>query len=218
MTEEDIRSQSCYFIREVGIKLNLPQLTIATAIVFFHKYAKRNSIIQENPFMISTSCIFLAGKVEETPKKLQDVISVSYHIRFKRQLKIDSQEYLEIRESVLKRECRILQTIGFRFTVEHPYKYILKYTGDIKGSREIAQTAWNFVNDSLRTTMCLTHSPQIIAAATVYLAARYHESDIPTTSDSNNRKCFLQFKVEELEGAILPTKTYHQKITHLVKC
>jgi hypothetical protein len=34
--------------------------------------------------MIATVCMFLAGKVEETPRPLREVIVYSYHIRFKK--------------------------------------------------------------------------------------------------------------------------------------
>ena len=34
--------------------------------------------------MIATVCMFLAGKVEETPRPLREVIVYSYHIRYKK--------------------------------------------------------------------------------------------------------------------------------------
>ncbi len=41
----------------------------------------------------------------------------------------------------------MLQTVAFDLTVEHPYKYLLTYVKGIKGNRNLAQVAWNFVND-----------------------------------------------------------------------
>lgn len=40
-----------------------------------------------------------------------------------------------------------------------------------------SQVTWNFVNDSLRTTLCLEYRPQLIAAAALLLAARKHAAD-----------------------------------------
>ena len=39
------------------------------------------------------------------------------------------------------------------------------------------KVTWNFVNDSLRTTLCLEYRPQLIAAAALLLAARKHAAD-----------------------------------------
>lgn len=49
----------------------------------------------------------------------------------------------------------------------------------LKGNRNLAQVAWNFVNDSLRTTICLQFKPQLIASAAIYLASKFLKYQLP---------------------------------------
>lgn len=77
--------------------------------------------------------------------------------------------------------------------VEHPYKYLLNDVKSIGGSKEVAQTAWNFVNDSFRldffhcrcaylcnrTTLCLQYKPSAIAAAAIFLAYKFLKQQLP---------------------------------------
>lgn len=150
--------------------------------------------------------LFLAGKVEETPRKLKHVVEICYHNIYKNNKPLnpvpgkESDEYLQFREQVLHHEFLLLQTLGFDLNVEHPYKTLLVWIKFLKGKlkfflfsknkntdyisiislnladKELAQIAWNFVNDSLRTTVCLQHPPSVIACACIYLAAKYKKS------------------------------------------
>lgn len=65
--------------------------------------------------------------MEETHKKLRDVIVESYKLRHKKEIVMDSREYLDLREEILVAERQVLQAIAFDLTVEHPYKYLLNY-------------------------------------------------------------------------------------------
>jgi len=179
--ESSQRRGTCAFLQDAGMKLRLPQLTIATAVIFFHRFYARYRFREYDRYMIGTTCLFLAGKVEETPKKLKDVIEVTYTIRYKGKEppKVDSPEFNQLKEQILTHELIVLRTIAFDLTVEHPYKYLLSYVKGIQGNRSLAQVAWNFVNDSLRTTLCLQHKPQLIASAAIFLASKFLKYQLP---------------------------------------
>jgi len=53
-------------------------------------------------------------------------------IKNKKELKLDSREFVELKEQLLASERIVLQTIAFDLTVEHPYKYLLTYVKTIK--------------------------------------------------------------------------------------
>jgi cyclin T len=181
--EAQYRKVTCAFIQEAGVRCKIPQLTIATALVFFHRFYAFHRFQDYDRFQVATTCIFLSTKVEETPVKLEVVIRASYAVYQKKDLDIEGDEYKQIREKVLQMERLLLQTIGFDMKVEHPYKHLLQYMKKINGEKKLAQTAWNFVNDSLRTTLCLQYPPDKIAAAAIYLASRYLESPLPSQPD-----------------------------------
>lgn len=96
--------------------------------------------------MIALAGLFLATKVEETPRRLRDVIDKAHEMH---RLMLDptSAKYNAYRAEILTCEKSLLQTIAFDLTVEHPYKFILTFMKRIKGEKDVAQTAWNFVND-----------------------------------------------------------------------
>mmetsp|Transcript_17697 Transcript_17697/g.26341 ORF Transcript_17697/g.26341 Transcript_17697/m.26341 type:complete len:379 (-) Transcript_17697:55-1191(-) len=172
------RRASCGFLQDAGMKLQLPQLTIATAIVFFHKYFSFHSLKKGDRFVIATTCLFLASKVEETPKKLRDVIAVTHRIRGGATLNPTTKQYTDFRNKILFAERDLLQTIAFDLTVPHPYKNLLQFVKSLGGSHKLAQVSWNFVNDSLRTTLCLQYQPETIACASIYLASRFLQQPI----------------------------------------
>jgi cyclin T len=180
------------------MQLRLPQLTIATAIVYFHRFFARKDFQDFDRYIIATACLFLGGKVEETHKKLRDVIVETYKLRHKKEIVMDSREYLDLREEILVAERQVLQAIAFDLTVEHPYKYLLNYVKVIEGNRNLAQVAWNFVNDSLRTTLCLQFRPQLIASAAIYLASKFLKIQLTKPGEKPWWEVF-DAKIEDLE-------------------
>lgn len=70
---------------------------------------------------------FLASKVEESPRKLRDVILKGLSIRFKSDLFSESSpEYQNIYERILKLEKMALAVLCFDLTVDHPFRHLAR--------------------------------------------------------------------------------------------
>ena len=65
--------------------------------------------------------------------------------------------------------CRVavcFTPAGFILYTEHPHKFIVHYTklltvNDATHER-LAQYAWNFINDSQRTNVCIKFAPEVL--------------------------------------------------------
>ncbi|XP_039058375.1 cyclin-T1-5-like [Hibiscus syriacus] len=146
--------------------------------------------------------MFLAGKVEETPRPLKDFIVVSYKIINKKDpaaaQKIKQKKlYEQQKELILTGERVVLSTLAFDFNVHHQYKPLVEAIKKFKvAQKALAQVAWNFVNDGLRTSLCLQFKPHHIAAGAIFLAAKILKVKLP----SNGEKVWWQeFDVTPLQ-------------------
>uniref|UniRef100_A0A673K788 Cyclin-K-like n=1 Tax=Sinocyclocheilus rhinocerous TaxID=307959 RepID=A0A673K788_9TELE len=113
-TEARYRREGARFIFDVGTRLGLHYDTLATGITYFHRFYMFHSFKQFPRYVTGACCLFLAGKVEETPKKCKDIIKTA------RSLLNDVQF-----EEVMVLERILLQTIKFDLQVEHPYQFLL---------------------------------------------------------------------------------------------
>nr|GEZ35744.1 cyclin-T1-3-like isoform X8 [Tanacetum cinerariifolium] len=60
--ETYLRKSYCTFLQDLGMRLKVPQVTIATAIIFCHRFFIRQSHAKNDKRTIATVCMFLAGK------------------------------------------------------------------------------------------------------------------------------------------------------------
>lgn len=62
-------------ITKLGKKLNFRQRVIATAIVFFRRFYIKNAYCETDPFVVIAACCYVAGKAEESPAHIKNVVA-----------------------------------------------------------------------------------------------------------------------------------------------
>ncbi|VDP93712.1 unnamed protein product [Echinostoma caproni] len=163
-TETRFRREGARFLFDVSNKMKLRYDTCATAIVFFHRFYMSHSFKAFPRYVTAACCLMLAGKVEETPKKVRDIIKTA-------QLLLSEADFKQF--EVMAYERVLLKTIKFDLQVSHPYGFLLQFVKRNNDKlKELVQMSWSFINDSLATTLCLQWEPEIVACAALYLATR----------------------------------------------
>jgi cyclin K len=114
---------------------------------------------------------------EETPKKCRDIVRQASVLLTSSQMASFGRDP---KEEVITMERILLKTIKFDLQVDHPYRFLIQYAKCLKGvpMTEVVQKAWNFINDSLETTLCVQWEPEIIAVAMMYLACQISKYDV----------------------------------------
>ncbi|XP_049532149.1 cyclin-L1-like isoform X1 [Anopheles darlingi] len=198
-TETDLRILGCELIQTAGILLKLPQVAMATGQVLFQRFFYSKSFVRHSMEATAMSCICLASKIEEAPRRIRDVINVFHHIKQVRSQRpmipmILDQHYINLKSQVIKAERRVLKELGFCVHVKHPHKLIVMYLKylELEMHQSMMQMAWNFMNDSFRTDVFVRHQPETIACACIYLTARKQNIPLP-----NNPPWFVIFRVSE---------------------
>ncbi|CAN4092997.1 unnamed protein product [Withania somnifera] len=127
MHEAHLRYSYCAFLQNLGIRLDLPQTTIGTAMVLCHRFFVRRSHACHDRFLIATAALFLSAKSEETARPLNNVLKASCEIFHKQDLAVLSyllpvDWFEQYRERITEAEQMILTTLNFDLNVQHPYE------------------------------------------------------------------------------------------------
>lgn len=123
------------------------------------------------------------------------------------------QNYVNLKNQVIKAERRVLKELGFCVHVKHPHKLIvvyLKYLGfDEEENQEMLQMAWNYMNDSFRTDVFVRYQPETIACACIALSARKLNINMST-----HPPWYGMFKVKEddlIDACYRIMELYHRQ-------
>lgn len=182
--ERENRGKGVNFILQVGIMLRLPQITLATASVFLHRFYIRHSMVNLSNrsgfhyYSMAATSLFLATKVEENCRKMKELVVACVRVAQKDPHKaVDEQdkEYWRWKDNILHNEDLLLEAICFDLSLEPPYKTLFELLvrfGE-ETNKRLRNAAWAFINDSCLTVLCLLFPSRTIAASALYAAAKH---------------------------------------------
>lgn len=197
--EEQYRQAYCQLMIDVGQKLRIPQFTVGTAVCYCHRFYASRSMRRNDRFTVAAAAMFLASKVEEASKGLDVIVQEFWEYRYsvkahKSPEQIErarahisdprNQVFIDqVKSLVLVAERALLYTLGFDLPSFGAHRLVLRLSKEVGWdgiNKELAQAAWGFVNDSLRTAACLQATSEEISWAVVLLTARLfdHTADL----------------------------------------
>ena len=225
-TEQELanRSKGVNFITQVGILLKLPQLTLATASVYLHRFFMRNSMVDLpgrpglHHYAVAATALFLATKVEENCRKMKELVVACCRVAQKQpNLVVDEQnkEYWKWRDTILHNEDQLLETLCFDLQLEQPYRYLydfLCYYG-VQQDKNLRNVSWAYINDSNLTTMCLLFPARVVAGSALYAALKFTGVSLPDDEQGRPWWDHLGMDAKDiLEAVTLMSNTWENQV------
>ncbi|XP_050381515.1 cyclin-T1-3-like isoform X2 [Argentina anserina] len=146
-----------------------------------HQFYMRQSHAKNDWKTIATVSIFLACKIQDTRRPLNDVLRQASDILQKLDASVLSYVRRKevFKELVIGAEIILLSTVGFDFEMQLPYISLVEALRKLNLLPVLAERAWNYVNDCLCTSLCLQYEPHYIAAGSLFLAAQIEKVELP---------------------------------------
>lgn len=205
------RQNAANLIQDCGKRLNVPQLTINTAIVFMHRFFMLHSFQKYDKYDIAAASLFLAAKVEENPRKVEHVLKTREEWGSKNgstDFDIKSEEYQRKLNRLVDHELLLLQTFGFDISIDHPHKHVIRATQFMRAPLELSKVAYFMATNSLLiTTFCLEMRSEIVAATCIYLAFKWSEFEVGLSTDGREWWSYLDQNLTE-DTLVENVKTY----------
>ncbi|BFZ62583.1 RNA polymerase II holoenzyme cyclin-like subunit [Saitoella coloradoensis] len=163
-TPDELRYLKIYFyglILRLGKRLNLRQQPIATATTYFSRFYTRAQYVETNPYLVLTTCLYLACKTEESPVHIRTVVAEARHI-FPEHVPSDTTKLAEC-------EFYLIEELGSDLVTFHPYTTVIRLQEVLKIAQNDLETIWTTINDTYSTDLILLHPPHIIAMTATYI-------------------------------------------------
>ncbi|KAI8851886.1 cyclin-like protein [Chytridium lagenaria] len=135
------RAKGCKFIKDIGVKLELPCETTAMARLFYQRFFMRNAFpTRENedphPFMLGSTALHLACKLTSITRKVDFIIHYA-RIESKKathpnieksgiRLLATDKEAIRWKEGIFYYEGELCFTLNFDFAVKFPHGYAIE--------------------------------------------------------------------------------------------
>ncbi|GAB0137178.1 RNA polymerase II holoenzyme cyclin-like subunit [Epichloe bromicola] len=143
-------------------RLSIRQQAMATAQVYLKRFYIKVPIRRTNPYLVITTAIYLACKIEEAPQHIRLIVTEA------RQL---WQDFIGLDTSKIG-ECEfyMISEMSSQLIVYQPYRTLTSLRAELSLLDEDVQLARSVINDSFNSDLPLICAPHIIALVAILLA------------------------------------------------
>ncbi|EGT44647.1 hypothetical protein CAEBREN_14857 [Caenorhabditis brenneri] len=194
----------------VGVKLR--QQVIATAIVYFKRFYLRQSFRDMCPFLVASTALFLACKVEEHTSLSVSSFLKNTSLVLPKRWGVPFETNSTKNGVVYDSEFILVEILDCCLVVHHPFRPMIEFLDDfrqfslsasgtntpVKDTDAIEAQCQKVANDSLRCDVGLIFPPHIVALSSIIVAME------------------LMGRGEELEGWLVEVDVDLEKVTDCV--
>ena len=136
------------------------------------------------PILVAIAAFYCACKTEDFSRKLIFLIKAAYDILKKPVPNEASDVFKRLVQNIHALEATIIMVIGFqKLEAKQPHVLLIKALRANKFPKEIAHSSYYICTNILHlTTIILRHSVEAVAAASLYIAAKWNGTDIQSNS------------------------------------
>ncbi|AEO71303.1 uncharacterized protein THITE_2123506 [Thermothielavioides terrestris NRRL 8126] len=171
-----LRHLNIYFnqqINRLGKRLGVRQQAMATAQVYLKRFYTRTPIRQTNPYLVLTTALYLACKMEECP---QHIRLLSQEARSLWPSDMHGHDASRVGEC----EFSLISEMNSQLIVHQPYRTLLALQDTFALTHDETSLAWMIINDHYMTDLPLLHPPHVVALTAVLLALVLRPSSNPS--------------------------------------
>ena len=171
-----------------------PQPAIATSILLYQRFFLLRTFRTFSILTTAQAALYLASKLSENPTKPRNIINTTLYLvrtpspspispaETTQEYYVDEHTYHLHRTRLLSVETEILKALGYDTHTALPYALAVNYAQalDCLG-KPLLGRVFGYLSDVLLSPSCvyLTHQPNALAAAALYLAARDEGVKLP---------------------------------------
>jgi cyclin C len=174
------RHLSIWFQQQVirlAKRLNIRQQAIATAQVYLKRYYTRVEIRRTNPYLVVTTAVYLACKIEESPQHIRLILTEARQL-WQEFIGLDSSRIGECEFSLISEMCSQL-------IIHQPYRQLTALRKELNLVEEDMQLARSVINDHYLTDLPLLYPPHIVALVSILLALVLRPSSSASGSNAS---------------------------------
>lgn len=211
----NLRIYNYFLIMKLGRRLNIRQCALATAQIYMARFLLRVSVREVNLYLLVTTSIYLACKVEECPQYIRTLVSEARSL-WPEFIPPDPTKVTEF-------EFYLIEELGSYLVIHHPYNsleqiinVLKKKPYNLKISSDDIQNCWSIINDSyIINEIHLLYSPHVIAVSCLFITIC--KSNINNIQDDDinkiKQKIFNRFLAESQINLDEVMDTIHQIVS-----
>ncbi|RIA83274.1 cyclin-like protein [Glomus cerebriforme] len=176
--ENKKRNDGIQFIKDISVWLQLQHPTIATAVIYFHRFFMRSSFKDYTKYEIGAAAIFLATKTTEVFRKIDYIAVACARVIYNDKNYYNVDEFTRWIKVIIHKEKFLAVKLCFDFIIDLPHFHLIEFLEKFSFIPEkkkiiIIRISSLIFNQTYNHPICLFYTAKDITISVIYISYKY---------------------------------------------